>query len=232
MNSLFKALRNIIFLAALVIGLMYIIAQTGRYDYAGVRATVHPIYGSADKAQKWSSGSGVMIAPRLMLTVAHGVTDQPVFVGPLRAPAKVLRVDKDKDLVLLLVAMDCPCATVAAVAPEIDERVIAIGYPMNLLVQTQVLTEGKYQGDKPDSTDMVVTAPLAQGNSGGGVFVWGGMQWALAGIVNGITAVTVSPFDSSMLPHLAYASSTSTLHGFLNGRSPIELKALKPEMIQ
>jgi S1-C subfamily serine protease len=234
MKSFFKGLRSITILGALVIGLMYAIMQTGQFDYAGPRSTVHAIYGEAEA--KSSQGSGVMIAPRLMLTVAHGMTNGPVFVGALRAPAKVLRVDKEKDLALLLVAMDCPCARVAAVEPEIDERLLAIGYPMNTVLGVQVLTEGRYQGVKAESPSAAITTPLAPGNSGGGVFAWDGMRWSLVGIAEGVTVTLLRsrflPYEQSMLSHLGSAVSFDAMKAFLNGRSSLELWSLKPENIE
>jgi S1-C subfamily serine protease len=231
MKSFLKGLRNVIIFIVLLIGLMYAVAQSGRYDYTAPRSTVHAIYGDAEV--KSSQGSGVMIAPRLMLTVTHGMLDQPVFVGDLRVPAKVLRTDKEKDLALLLVAMDCPCARIALAAPEIDDRVLAIGYPMNSITRMQVLSEGRYQGVRPDSLVAAISAPLASGNSGGGVFAWDGVRWALIGIASGVTVVRLPPYgDMSMLPHLGSAVSTAAVRTFLNvGPSLLELNNLTPEKI-
>lgn len=237
MKSFLRFLRSS-FLALLLLGSLFaIISGLGRFDYSAPRATVRAIYDSED-ASVYAKGSGVMIAPRLMLTAAHTVMDgRPRFVGDIRAPVRVLRIDKEKDLALLLVALDCPCARIGVSAPAIDEKVVAVGYPMNFLTKVQVLTEGQYQGHVPGSVTTTFTAPVGPGNSGGGLFSWDGVRWSLVGIVEGVTAAPLMASNSmfpsySYVPHLAFAVPNEVVRQFLNGRSPVELGSLKPETVK
>lgn len=203
---------------AMVIAAVAFSGYSQKWDYSQPRATVHKVF-----TKSGGSASGVMIAPMLMLTAAH-VAEQPgLYVGQQRATVRVLRSDKKKDLALLLVAVGCPCATITTRPPEIDERLITVGYPMNNLVGAQVLTEGRYQGVGRDGF-MSITPPVGPGNSGGGVFVFDGIRWSLAGITDGVVVGMIHGQVPSFLPHLASASSTQSMHEFLTRRSAEEVR--------
>lgn len=174
--------------------------------YEDPRATVHIIEVGEGNA------SGVMVAPFLMLTAAHVVGDmQNLTVGPKKLPAKLLYKDDANDIALLHVAMDCPCASIAA-PPEADVPVLVIGYPIHQHVGVQVVTEGKTQG--VNGNRLAMTAPAAGGNSGGGVFVYQFGEWKLAGILVEITG-WCSGFACFPMPHLSRAVSTDVMTKFL-----------------
>lgn len=164
------------------------------------------------------SASGVMIAPMQMLTAAHVVEElqdgMVLYVGEGKAPAKVLRVDKGKDLALLQVAVGCPCVSVSDDEAYVDEDVVVIGFPMSNLVGVQVITRGQASGVN-ESGSLVFTAPIAPGNSGGGVFVRRWTGWRLAGIAKGVMAVPMG-YSASLLPHLAVAVPVKSMQEFLN----------------
>lgn len=174
-------------------------------------------------------GSGVMIAPHLMLTASHVVSEvkdgMTLYVGADEVPAKVLRNDPEKDIALLQVAMDCPCAEMSKDNPVADDEVVAIGFPMYGIVGLRVTTHGIASGVNKDGK-LVYTAPTAPGNSGGGVFVHRFWGWRLAGVVQGIVAMNMG-FTAAPLPHLAIASSTAELWEFLSKRSVAEMGAVK-----
>lgn len=231
MKSCFRIFRTLAIIVAIGVGVGYSAIQLGRTDYSQPRATVYRIYDASmgDKAN--SGGSGVMIAPRLMLTAAHVVEDRilTLTAGNLRAPVKVLRVDKDKDLALLLVAIGCPCAAPAIVEPEVDEKLITIGFPLTEGIRVQIATTGAHQGRQLGQF-AVSTAQTAPGASGGGVFVWNGAQWRLAGISSAIAqSASPSGFSSWVFPYLSVYASTPSVLEFLRVRSPSELSALAPE---
>lgn len=230
MKSVLSAARILALIVVSTLTLAYGLFQTGRLSYDAPRSTVHRIFDASMGDDSNSGGSGVMIAPRLMLTAAHVAKDRALLVGDARVPAKLLRIDEEKDLALLLVALDCPCAQLASAGPTVDTRMVAIGYPMSGAVEAQILTEGLFQGTT--GAYSVLTAPIAPGNSGGGVFSWGGVTWVLNGIAVSMAGGQMGPFAVVMFPHLGKYASTESVLGFLSVRSTVELKALKPEKIE
>lgn len=173
-------------------------------------------------------GSGVMIAPHMMLTAAHIVSGlQPgmtLYVGKDKVPAKVLRSDPEKDVALIMVAMGCPCAVVSEDEAEVDENVTVIGFPMNTIVGLQVITRGNASGVNKDG--LIYTAPTAPGNSGGGVFVYRWDGWRLVGLTRGVVGLNMG-FSQTLLTHLALAVSAAQLQEFLHKGSVAELGQIK-----
>lgn len=118
-----------------------------------------------------SSGSGVVLNDRCILTAAHVTADDDVFKlttadGTDRIVTKNVTnyyEDAKDDIAVLCAADNLKIApvTIAQKMPVRYARVFTIGYPLNF---HKVLTEGRYQ------LDSLVTAPVAPGNSGGGVF--------------------------------------------------------------
>ncbi len=152
---------------------------TSHPDYTAPRSYVRLVYNDD------GNGSGVMIAPNRMLTAAH-VADiltetNPLFVEGKKV-RKVLKIDRDRDIALLDVDADCPCAPLGDL-PKIDEAIIVVGYPINKAIQVQIITTGTYQGLIADKTRLVTTAPASFGNSGGGLFLFHNGKWELIGIL-------------------------------------------------
>lgn len=178
-------------------------------DYSPARQSVHRIY-----TQNGSNGSGVMIYPKLMLTAAH-VAIIPNLMVNGKPVMKVIKRDDNKDIALLLVDENCPCAELSPEFPQLDDDVIAIGFPLHYLIKTQILTKGQYQGYIEKENRFMVTTPIAPGNSGGGLFIEKNGKFYLIGIM-----VEVSGFNNELgigLPvfHLARAVDIQTIIEFL-----------------
>jgi len=170
------------------------------------RATVHLIEVNG------GNGSGVMVAPFLMLTAAHVVGDGTgITVGPKKLPAKLLKKDEKDDIALLHVAVGCPCVPLADL-PVADQKAVVIGYPINNHIHMQIATTGDVQGVWENR--LQITVPAAGGNSGGGVFVLQEGQWRLAGILVQV-GMWCMDFACFPVPHLSRAVDTETVKEFL-----------------
>lgn len=153
--------------------------------FAHARAEVHRL------SDGRGSGSGIVIAPGVVLTAGHvavhpglAIDGQPVGGLPV---GNTKAVDQDHDLGLLVYPANiagCPCAALADHEAEVDERVIVVGYPYG--ISSPIVTEGRSQGviSLPDGeVRLIVTAPVAPGNSGGGVYVFRDGAWQLVGVL-------------------------------------------------
>lgn len=118
--------------------------------------------------------SGVMIAPHRMLTAAHCVNDKLTVVSK----------NAEADVALIEVNEDCPCTVLAQSPAVIDEPLTVVGYPKNDFIRVQILTEGRAQGEagEKEKRRLRMTAPIASGNSGGGVFLYRNGRWELVGL--------------------------------------------------
>ena len=176
-------------------------------DYTNARASVYLI-----NTASGGNGSGVMIEPNLMLTAAHVAGDGTgLTVGPEKLPAKLLYVDKDNDIALLYVSLECPCVSLAD-PPKPDVPVVIIGFPINEHFHVQTVTEGLVQGRWENR--LAMTAPASGGNSGGGVFVYQDGEWKLAGILVEVAGWCVGMACYPMA-HLSRAVATETMVLFL-----------------
>jgi serine protease Do len=120
--------------------------------------------------------SAIVIEKNVVLTAAHCVSageETAVTRDNVKYPAKVVKIDVEKDIAILASTIQCPCATLADKDPAVDEAVSIIGYPLSWqLDHLQIKTDGTYQGQrKIDGTEYAVTTASAMpGNSGGGLF--------------------------------------------------------------
>ena len=154
------------------------------------RSTVYQIV--TDRANQ---GSGVMIAPHLMVTaghVANHTSPTKIFVNGKEA--QVLEIDENRDLALLWVEQVCPCASLALESPDVDTEVIAVGFPLGM---AQVATTGRFQGAVANSR-VLSTTSIIFGNSGGGLFAWnwfsGIPKWELVGITVEVPGINLGFF--------------------------------------
>lgn len=157
------------------------------------------------------SCSGVVVAPQVVLSAKHcEVLINPQING---VPAFAGRKSPTTDLMLFQGAVDCPCAPLAEIGPELDEAVLVVGFPFWHNVGVQFATEGRYQGttppgvDSPYVGDYAISAHASPGNSGGGVYVRRGREWQLIGIL-------VAGFGSPD-GYINYAVPLSAIRAFL-----------------
>ena len=176
------------------------------------RDTVHVVIVYGQNGEPRGNGSGVMVAPGLMLTAAHVVDSGRVGVGLSQAPAKVVKVSKILDLALLEVALACPCAPVASKAPKVDSPVAAIGYPSFNYAAVQMRTAGHIQGRVERDHRLMFSAPISGGNSGGGLFFGDTLVGIVVEVING-----GNMFSSSPIYHIARAVDTESLSVFVAG---------------
>lgn len=170
-------------------------------EFSVVRKYVLPVIVSQQGTQPGlevvvSSGSGVVIASGYMLTAAHVVPDTPresmyVLAGGRQLKAKPIKIDRTRDLALLSVAVACPCASISVVAPQIDEQVYSVGFPLYSTYRVQLLSYGLVQGVVQDN--LVSTTVTAPGGSGGGLFAKVEDEYQLVGVTVAIASASLGP---------------------------------------
>lgn len=160
-------------------------------------------------------GSGVVIAPGVVLTAAHVAdnfdgTPFSVTTDAGRtywAGNRVVYSDPEQDFAVVSAPnVDCPCAMLAGAEQWRDGALWAVGYPMYPIYQAQTITTGALQGHNRDGK-LAMTVPIVMGNSGGPVFSRGYRGFELVGIVSSVTAAPpmIMGGPGGLLPHLSYA---------------------------
>jgi S1-C subfamily serine protease len=110
------------------------------------------------------------------------------------SPVKVVKADAIVDIALLQIdGVKCPCVELAESDAKLDEPVILIGFPYSVVA---TVTRGESQGvhDVGYGLRLVSTTPVAEGSSGGGMFVLRDGRWQLVGVLaegNGLHAFAV-----------------------------------------
>lgn len=147
------------------------------------RSHVQPLAPYEDDAPRRSSpsgravgsGSGIVVAPRIVVTNAHVVeVGSSHLVGPRRTPMDVLAVDPIHDLAVLRGDVEGECLRVRTDATAwLGEPVIAAGYPLvDLLGSDLKVSMGNVSGlagAHGDVSRFQFTAPIGSGSSGGAV---------------------------------------------------------------
>src|SRR3990167_8444922 len=156
------------------------------------RSFVHKIYqlreGCTEPSRECVGGSGsaVMVAPGLALTAAHVAGNKNLYI--LGRPVKTIKIDEERDIALVSVALDCPCAPLGNM-PNLDDKVVAVGWPLGAV---EFATEGRVQGW--DVFRIWSNSPIAPGNSGGGLFAFLMGQWKLVGITVEVAGLNLGFF--------------------------------------
>jgi len=122
-----------------------------------------------------STGSGVVVSPSLILTnhhVVEGASQIEVYLPNQRYQAKVFKSDASKDACVLRVDSSQLRAVKSSRLFEelqIGERVYALGNPKSL---TRTFSDGMISGKRlyKGQNIIQITAPIAPGSSGGGLF--------------------------------------------------------------
>lgn len=121
------------------------------------------------------SGSGVLVAPGIVVTNAHVIAGGSEFkLGRARQSLSVLAVDPMHDLAILQGEVDgTPLAMRNTAAIWLGEAVLAAGYPlMDLLGSDLKVSTGNVSGLKGWEGDIArfqFTAPIGSGSSGGAI---------------------------------------------------------------
>jgi len=121
------------------------------------------------------SGSGILVAPKTIVTNAHVVENGTAFLaGPRRVPLDLLAVDPIHDLAVLRGDVKGECLRIRAAATTwLGEPIIAAGYPLvDLLGADLKVSMGNVSGlagAHGDVSRFQFTAPIGSGSSGGAV---------------------------------------------------------------
>ncbi len=163
-----------------------------------------------------ASGSGFFISDDgLFITNAHVVEDSTkieVRTAAGKKSANVLRVDKDKDLALLRVAVvkgTVGVLTISTNKVSLGKQVFTIGYPMiEVQGSRPKYTDGKISslaGIRDDPERMQISVPVQPGNSGG----------PLADANGEIVGIIVSRLNFKSAQNVNYAVKGAILIEFL-----------------
>lgn len=187
-------------------------------DYSSIRNATYPVFVQDETGDTIGSGSGVMIAPTIMLTAAHIVADsapEQIKIGIDNVSVVTVTLDTKLDLAVLRVQLGCPCVPVSKTIPAIDTKVVTIGYPLYPLMNgVQYATNGLIQGVVGHG--LYISSPIMSGNSGGGIFVnFPHVGWRLVGVAQKIATVCMTAFSCAAVSHLAVAVDTKTIQDFL-----------------
>lgn len=148
-------------------------------------------------------GSGVIIAPKRVLTAKHVAEIADIKVNG--KPTKVLAVAEDSDVAVIEADVACPCAPIAREV-QVGDKVIIAGYPMQHIIDnTLVRMAGEFLGYMKDQFALF-TGFAMPGSSGGGIF---NIRGEIVGIVSGIPAFPAfGPFAPPQLVPQLVASPT------------------------
>jgi serine protease Do len=145
---------------------------SGPIPHPDGRGSGHP---TPMPGQMLGTGSGVLIAPDLIVTNAHVVEDGQTFaIGPARDAGTVIAVDAGHDLALLR------CRTHGAPLPLrigsplfLGEDIMAAGFPLiDVLGADLKVTTGNVSGLTGGGGDVArfqFSAPIGSGSSGGAI---------------------------------------------------------------
>jgi len=177
-------------------------------EFEGLADTSYPLVDISGKIYC----SSTKIGDNAFLTAAHCLENPMggLIWGKNGAVSfRIVKVDKEADLALITAAIDGPDAPVLPYEPDRFARILAVGYPHGLALW---ITEGLWIGDVYDDdlkkNHSGASAPVAPGNSGGGVFIKYLNKWYLVAVVQ------MRATDSA---HIGIVSKPSVLKAFLSG---------------
>ncbi len=165
-----------------------------------------------------STGSAVLIAEDTWLSSAHLFTIRgsiEIHTRDGKQEGRLIKIDSKNDLALVQAKASCPCATMAAASAVIDEEILAVGFPHGTIVGTQFATTGHSQGvDK--GGQLIFSANVAPGMSGGGIFVFRNNRWELVAITKAILSIPVNRSTAIPVHWIAYSVPLPTIRTFLS----------------
>lgn len=190
-------------------------APTRSHVQAEAQPQAAPAAPPADKVL--STGSGVFVsASAHLLTNAHVVDGCRTVTAPGFGPAEVVAVDEASDLALLRFGKRP--RGVVAIRPEglrLGEAVLVAGYPLTPLLSGLNVTGGNVSalsGVQGDRRQVLITAPIQHGNSGGPVLDASGR---LVALVAGSLPDEVSEITGAIPQNVNYAVAPFLISAFL-----------------
>lgn len=131
--------------------------------------------------------------------------------------AEVIKSSTEHDLALLAAPVDGPNAYLGQ-KPQRWTEVFVVGFPSGL---AKFLTKGEWQGEvmiKEGETNKfygMISAPIAPGNSGGGVFQFQNGRWYLVGVAQAVSVTALGGFVPNLIYHVGFVSDPYVLKEFL-----------------
>jgi S1-C subfamily serine protease len=192
-------------------------------EYSQMRNVVIPILvtdtNPPNKREVIVTGSGVVFAPRYIITAAHVIPKDNKFLlfryidkntEPMQL--KVVKIDRAADLALLTGNFNCPCATFSSTEPIIDQSVYAVSFPMFSNFRLQILSLGNMQGIS--NTFFATTTISAPGSSGGGLFIKENDVFKWVGVIDAVGRYNDGDYEQ-LQTWITFSVPNTTIKNFL-----------------
>ena len=199
---------------------------------AGVKRSKMITFARSERAQRGGQGTAWLVSSQHWITNRHVVGDRKAvrLVGSdgTVVTARVLTADVANDLALLVA--DAPLSgftpiPLAADAPKVGERVVAIGFPLaELMGSRSKLTSGdvsSLSGRADDPRVIQFSAPVQPGSSGGPLLNSSGQ--AVGIVTSKLDWLPVAKSSGAIPEGVAYAVKVAYLRPMLDG---IDLPAI------
>jgi V8-like Glu-specific endopeptidase len=192
----------------------------------GVKRSKLITFVKAGRADRGGQGTAWLVSPKHWVTNRHVVGDRKLvrLVGSdgTVVEARLLASDVANDLAVLVADAPPPGLTpipLAASAPKVGERVVAIGFPLaDLMGSKAKLTSGdvsSLSGIADDPRAFQFSAPIQPGNSGGPLLNSSGQA---VGIVTAkLNWLSVAKASGAIPEGVAYAVKVAYLRPMLEG---------------
>ena len=193
---------------------------------AGVKRSKLITFVKAGRADRGGQGTAWLVSPKHWVTNRHVVGDRKLvkLVGSdgTVVETRLLASDVANDLAVLVADAPPPGLTpipLAASAPKVGERVVAIGFPLAALMGSKAkLTSGdisSLSGIADDPREFQFSAPIQPGNSGGPLLNSSGQ--AVGIVTSKLNWLPVAKASGAIPEGVAYAVKVAYLRPMLEG---------------
>ncbi len=176
--------------------------------------TLDAIVRVANTSTGGGDGSGVVIAPNVVLTAAHVLEDSSVgmvYIGNHYKFATILGRDPYSDLALLMVGTEnLEPIQISDRGLAVNESVWAVGFPLAL---DQTTTTGEFFRYR--NGGLLTSAGIDAGSSGGGLLHCERGQFKLAGMIRSYLA-RVKHGQAVAIPHRSISVPADAIEAFMN----------------